>query len=94
MKIIKTVTTVGVPHKRSTLEAVIRVLITPSFGVAFRKGKSIGRELVHLKDNITEEQTNNCLYELTCEKCPMVCIGETGRELQSRVAGHRIKTKK
>ena len=88
------VKTVGIPYKKGTSEAIRKVLSAVNIRVAFRRGKSIGTELVHLKDTIPQEKISNCLYKLTCENCPVVYIGETGRELQARVAEHIRRTKK
>ena len=41
--------------------------------------------LVHPKDKRDEEQTCDCVYEIPCNSCNQVYIGETGRAFGTRL---------
>ena len=62
--------------------------------VAFKPSNSAGSQLVHLKDKISTAQTRNCVYCIKCTECKVEYIGQTARELGTRVAEHRRRTKR
>jgi len=53
------------------------------------------REIFNIKDNISCG-CRNVIYLITCRKCQLQYVGETGRELRERVVDHRsaIRTHK
>ena len=46
-------------------------------------------QLIHVKDRITTLKDSCAVYELGCNSCPKVYIGETGRNVQTRMEEHR-----
>ena len=49
---------------------------------------------MHLKDNIDKFKTRNCVYKIACLDCDAEYIGQTARELSSRLAEHRRRATK
>jgi len=51
--------------------------------------------LVHPKDTLNYEEASQCIYEIPCKNCDKVYVGETGRNLSTRLNEHRkeVETK-
>ena len=49
---------------------------------------------MHLKDRLDEYRSRNCIYKIDCQECQVEYIGQTARELSSRLAEHRRKSTK
>jgi len=45
--------------------------------------------LVHPKDQLTVEQTGECVYRIPCHNCDCTYIGDTGRNYGKRQEEHR-----
>lgn len=59
-----------------------------------RYSKQITHLLIKLAKNpLKYVNTNNCIYAITCNDCNMVNIGQTGRMVSDRIAGHRSDIK-
>ncbi|KER30639.1 hypothetical protein T265_02988 [Opisthorchis viverrini] len=84
--------TVVIPYKAGTSEVIRRVLNTANSIVAFQKGKTLRSVLVHLKDRLPVDRTRNCVYKMKCNDCTKVCIGQTARELHTRIGEHKRST--
>ncbi|GAA57021.1 hypothetical protein CLF_112011 [Clonorchis sinensis] len=81
--------TAVIPYKTGTSEVIRRVLNTANIRVAFRKGKTLRYVLVHLKDHLPVDGTRNYVYRIKCYDCTKVYIGQTARELHTRVGEHK-----
>ena len=66
-----------------------RIFNQANIRVAFRRGKTLRSQLVKLKDRLPKDRTTNCIYKIKCKDCPGVYIGQTARELHTRVQEHR-----
>ncbi|CAH8627121.1 unnamed protein product [Dicrocoelium dendriticum] len=83
------IATVGIPYKEGTSEAIRRVLNKEKIRVVFQKGRTLRSTLVHLKDTLPLDRTTNCIYKIPCKDCTQVYIGQTARELRTRISEHR-----
>ena len=43
----------------------------------------------HLKDKVKKEDTSEIVYQVKCSDCEKVYIGESGRELGTRIKEHQ-----
>ncbi|KER33291.1 hypothetical protein T265_00793 [Opisthorchis viverrini] len=53
------------------------------------KGKTLRSTLVHSKDRLTLDRTRNCVWKIKCNDCTKVYIGQTVRELHTRIGEHK-----
>ena len=57
--------------------------------MAFKSFLTIGRFLPSLKDEISYIKKSNLVYEVPCQSCAFVYIGQTKRDLKSRKKEHQ-----
>ncbi|GAA55788.1 hypothetical protein CLF_108995 [Clonorchis sinensis] len=81
--------TAVIPYKTGTSEVIRRVLNTANLRVAFQKRKTLRSVLVQLKDRLPVDRTRNCVYRIKCNDCTKVYIGQTARELHTRIGEHK-----
>ena len=74
---------------KGTSEALSRVLNAAEIRVTYKKGQTLRSTLVHLKDKLPVDRTTNCLYKIKCTDCRAAYIGQTARELNTRVSEHK-----
>ena len=55
----------------------------------FKPFLTIGRFLPSLKDQINHNEKSNLVYEISCQNCAFVYIGQTKRDLKSRIKEHQ-----
>ena len=55
--------------------------------------KTIGNILTSPKDSIAEHEKNRLVYKIPCADCEFVYVGQTKRDLKSRVAEHKRAVK-
>ncbi|GAA54336.1 hypothetical protein CLF_102306 [Clonorchis sinensis] len=86
--------TAVIPYKAGTSEVIRRVLNSANIRVAFQKGKTLRSVLVRLKDPLPVERTRDCVYKINCNDCTKVYIGQTARELHTRIGEHKRRINK
>ena len=59
-----------------------------NIGTSFRPHTTIRQLLVHPKDKIDKEKQCGLVYQVGCQNCEKVYVGETGRQLGIRMAEH------
>ena len=57
--------------------------------VAFNSFLTIGRFLSSLKAEINHNEKSNLVYKVPCQNCAFVYIGQTKRDLESRIKEHQ-----
>ena len=57
--------------------------------VAMKPVKTIGNILTSPKDPIAEHEKSRLVYKIPCADCEFVYVGQTKRDLKSRVAEHK-----
>ena len=80
---------VVVPYVQGTTEKIIRVLKKHKVSTAVRPYNTLRQFLVHPKDKTSKEDNGELVYQIPCKMCEKVYIGETGRQLKTRLEEHR-----
>ena len=83
--------TVVLPYKEGTSESIRRILNKVDIRVASQKGNTLRSLLVRKKDRLPSGRTTDCVYKINCMDCPGAYIGQTARELHTRISEHRLK---
>ncbi|GAA51242.1 hypothetical protein CLF_105761 [Clonorchis sinensis] len=86
--------TAVIPYKAGTSEVIRRVLNSANIRVAFQKGKTLCSVLVRSKEPLPVERTRDCVYKINCNNCTKVYIGQTARELHTRIGEHKRRINK
>ena len=84
----------SIPYIQITLEKVRRILNEAEVKVAVRPVRTTG-QILPSKDPQNPEEKICVVYQVPCSDCNFVYIGQTKRDLKSRLAEHKlaIKTK-
>ena len=77
------------PYIKGVSDKIKRILLETGVQVAFKPFLTIGRLLPSLKDEINHNEKSNLVYEVPCQNCPFVYIGQTKRDLKSRIKEHQ-----
>ncbi|GAA50527.1 hypothetical protein CLF_104685 [Clonorchis sinensis] len=75
-------------------ETIRRILNTANIRVGFQRGNTLRSALVQLKDRLPANRTRDCVYKIKCSDCIKVYIGQTARELHTRIGEHKRKINK
>ena len=79
----------SIPYVQGTSEKIRRVLNEAGVMVAMRPVRTIGRALPSPKDPLTPEEKTGLIYLVPCSDCEHVYIGQTKRDLKTRLAEHK-----
>ncbi|GAA48073.1 hypothetical protein CLF_101146 [Clonorchis sinensis] len=90
-RLLHTPTVVGGP---GTSETIRRILNTANIRVGFQRGNTLRSALVQLRDRLPANRTRDCVYKIKCSDCIKVYIGQTARELHTRIGEHKRKINK
>ena len=71
----------------------VRILNEAGVKVAMRPVRTIGRNLPSLKDPHNPEEKSCVVYQVPCSDCNFVYIGQTKRDLKSRLTEHKLAIK-
>ncbi|KER30944.1 hypothetical protein T265_02752 [Opisthorchis viverrini] len=83
------------PVPRPKASAVIRRLLNlANIRAAFQKGKTLRSFVVQWKDPLPVERTRDCVHKINCNECALVYIGQTARELHTRIGEHKRRINK
>ncbi|BHF76767.1 hypothetical protein SprV_0501986600 [Sparganum proliferum] len=78
----------ALPYVKNVSEPVGRLLAPLGVGVAHRPEATIRRQLMKPKDPLPRQETSGVVYRIWCSCGQSNYVGETGRQLQTRVAEH------
>nr|VZI36756.1 unnamed protein product [Spirometra erinaceieuropaei] len=78
----------ALPYVKNVSEAVGRLLAPLGIGVAHRPEAAIRRPLIKAKDPLPRQETSGVVYRIWCSCGQSNYFGETGRQLQTRMAEH------
>nr|VZI27594.1 unnamed protein product [Spirometra erinaceieuropaei] len=78
----------ALPCVRNVSEAVGRLLTPLGVGVAHRPEAAIRRQLMKPKDPLPRQETSGVVYRIWCSCGQSNYVGETGRQLRTRMANH------
>ena len=85
-------TTATIPYIRGTSETIAHILRPYNIRVAHKPIFTLRRLLTHGKDK--PEDRPGAVYKIHCSDCQATYIGETGRNLTTRLTEHNRATKK
>jgi len=80
---------VTLPYIRGTSETLRRILARANIEVVFRPHSTLRQQLVHPKDPVCHFQRPNVVYSVPCQDCEATYVGQTGRQLATRMDEHR-----
>ncbi|BHF66525.1 hypothetical protein SprV_0200954400 [Sparganum proliferum] len=78
----------ALPYVKNVSEAVGRLLAPLGIGVAHRPEATIRRQLMRPKDPPPRQETSGVVYRIWCSCGQSNYVGETGRQLHTRMAEH------
>ncbi|BHF62101.1 hypothetical protein SprV_0100508200 [Sparganum proliferum] len=78
----------ALPYVKNVSEAVGRLLAPLGIGVAHRPEATIRRQLMRPKDPLPRQETSGVVYRIWCSCGQSNYVGETGRQLHTRMAEH------
>ena len=79
----------SLPYFQGTTEKIRRILNEVGVKVAMKPTRTIGRYLPSPKDPITTDEITCVVYEVPCKDCDFVYVGQTKRDLNSRLKEHQ-----
>ena len=83
------VTTATIPYIRGTSETIARILQPYNIRVAHKPITTLRRLLTDVKDKDKPGDRQGAVYKIKCCDCQASYIGETGRNLSTRLTEHK-----
>ena len=87
-------TTATIPYIRGTSETIARILRPYNIRVAHKPMFTLRRLLTNVKGKGKPEDRPGAVYKIYCSDCQATYIGETGRNLTTRLTELKRATKK
>ena len=88
-----TTTTATILYVRGTSEIISRILRPYNIRVAHRPITTLRNLLTNVKDKEHPRDRQGAIYKIKCADCQATYIGETGRNLNTRLTEHKRATK-
>ena len=82
-----------VPYIKGTSETIARISQPHDIRAAHRPITTLRQLLTNLKDRVEPKDKQGAVYKIKCCDCPATYIGETGRNLNTRLTEQRRATK-
>ncbi|XP_055590309.1 uncharacterized protein LOC129742433 [Uranotaenia lowii] len=79
---------VSLPFHPKLTNGITKILSQHGLKTAYKSGNTLKDRLVSLKDKIPQDERSG-IYEIPCESCPAVYIGQTRRKFKVRLKEHR-----
>ena len=79
---------VGLPYIRGTSEVLSRVFSKHGANVYHKPYNTIRQQVTHVKDKTDKMKKCGVIYHIKCEDCHQDYVGETGRQLNTRMKEH------
>ena len=87
------VTTVTIPYIKGTSETISRILQPYNIRVAHKPTTTLPHLLTNVKDRDEPNNRQGAVYKIKCSDCQASYIGETGRNLDTRLTEHKRATR-
>ena len=87
------VTTATIPYIRGTSETIASISQPYNIRVAHKPITTLQRLLTNVKDKDKPEDRQGAVYKIKCCDCQASYIGETGRNLSTRLTEHKRATR-
>ena len=78
-----------IPYIQGVSERIRRILNNVNVKVAMKPVKTIGNFLPSPKDPVEYHEKSHLIYRIPCADCSYVYVGQTKRDLKSRIAEHK-----
>ena len=88
----KPATTATIPYIKGTSETIARILQPYNIRVAHKPTVTLRRLLTNVKDRTSPLDRQGTIYKVNCNDCTATYIGETGRNLNTRLKEHKRAT--
>ena len=85
---------VTVPYVHSFTEKIQRIFTKHRVATVVKPQTTLRQVLVHPKDKVEKQKKAGVVYKIPCSQCEKVYIGETGRQLGTRITEHRKEAEK
>ena len=85
---------VTVPYVHSFTEKIQRISTKHGVATVIKPQTTLRQVLVHPKDKVEKNKKAGAVYKIPCSQCEKVYIGETGRQLGTRITEHRKEAEK
>ncbi|XP_055589699.1 uncharacterized protein LOC129741910 [Uranotaenia lowii] len=79
---------VSLPFHPPLTNGIRKILSNHGLKVAYKSSNTLKDCLVSLKDKVPPEERSG-IYEIPCEACPAVYIGQTRRKFKTRIKEHK-----
>ena len=86
-------TTATIPYIKGTSEAIARILQPYNIRVAHKPITTLRHLLTNVKDKDEPNNRQGAIYKIECSDCQASYIGETGRNLNTRLTEHKRATR-
>ena len=86
-------TTVTIPYIKRTSETISRILQPYNIRVAHKPTTTLRQLLTNVKDRDEPNNRQGAVYKIKCSDCQASYIGETGRNLNTRLTEHKRATR-
>ena len=87
------VTTATIPYIKGTSETIARILQPYNIRVAHKPITTLRHLLTNVKDRDEANNRQGAVYKIKCSDCQSSYIGETGRNLNTRLTEHKRATR-
>ena len=87
------VTTATIPYIKGTSETIARILQPYNIRVAHKPITTLRQLLTNVKDKDEPNDRQGAVYKIKCCDCQATYIGETGRNLNTRLTEHKRTTR-
>ena len=78
-----------VPYVQGLTEKVTRIYKKYGISTSVRPHSTLRQILVHPKDKLETLENGEIVYKIPCKICNKAYIGETGRQLKTRIEEHK-----
>ena len=83
------------PYTKEKIEKTCKALNAKTeVKVVFRPHRTMRQILMKVKNPVPAEKKKGVVYEIPCQDCTQVYVGETGRTLKKRMAEHKQAVKR
>ena len=79
---------VTIPYMKGLSERLSRIMRSYNIGTSYKPHTTIRQLLVHPKDKVDKERVCGTVYQVSCQNCDKVYVGESGRQLGTRMSEH------
>ena len=87
------VTIVTIPYIKGTSETILRILQPYIIRVAHKRTTTLRHLLTNVKDRKEPNKRQGAVYKIKCSNWQVSFIGETGRNLNTRLTKHKRATR-